>query len=138
MNLRLTVRRYFRFIVVAAVLALVSMVVLEMIGWLFPYKDPVVHGAIVTLVYLAGVFVNYHLQRLWVFQIRARPGFVRYALWMITSAMIVGLVAGLVFDVLMDRVPTLPLLSSISLAVALALVSPLTFSGVALIMRGKV
>ncbi len=137
MNMRLIFQRYFRFVVVAGVLAVVSMIALELIGWLFPYENPVVHGAIVTLVYLAGVFVNFHLQRVWVFATSTRPSFVRYALWMITSAMTVGLVAGLTFDALMAWMPAMPLLPSISLVVALVVVSPLTFFGVALIMRSK-
>jgi putative flippase GtrA len=129
-------RKYIKFIIVAAVLGIVSMMLLELLHWTFDYTSATVHGILSTLIYLAGLAVNFQLQKRWVFETDRQASPVLYTAWMLFSSMVVGLLSGVLFELLARYWPTLPFASSISLAGSLAINSPITFLGVSIIMRG--
>lgn len=129
--------RYLRFVIVAAILAASSLVVLEILHRLIGYRSGVAEAFWSWLIYLVGLAINFQLQKRWVFATSHDPSFGLYASWMIASAFIVGALSGVIFTFLQRHFPALPFTAGISLVLALGLNSPITFIGVSLIMRAR-
>ena len=131
-------QQFIRFLIVAAILCLVSITILEVVEWLFQVTSPAIHGLLVSIIYLGGVYINFHLQKGWVFRANT-PGasLTIYASWMIFCSAATGLVSGYILGRLQIEFAQLPLKASISLILALTIISPITFLGVWLIMKDR-
>ncbi len=131
-------QQFIRFLIVAALLCLISVTLLEATEWLLQVTSPVIHGLLVSMIYLAGVYINFHLQRGWVFKATQNARSVSlmiYASWMIFCSGATGIVSGFILAGLQLQFPQLPLRASISFILALTIFSPVTFLGVWLIMK---
>ncbi len=133
----MVLRQFVRFLLVAAVLGVASVAVLESVEWIFRIRHPVAHGVLVSVIYLAGVYINFHLQKGWVFRTTGNASLLLYAAWMVFSAGVVGVLSGLIYGALESWRPGLPFVASVSLVTALCINAPVTFYGVRFIMQGK-
>ena len=129
------IQQFIRFLAIAALLGSVSIIVLELIEWFFQIRAPAVHGMLVSIIYLVGVFVNFHLQRGWVFKTTQDASLTIYASWMIFCSLLTGIVSGFILGRLQLHFAQIPLQPSISLILALSIISPITFIGVSIIMK---
>lgn len=129
------VSQFIRFLIVASALAIASITLLESLEWMFPIESPVIHGVIVSAIYLAGVVINFQFQKGWVFKTSRNASLLVYATWMIFCAGLVGVISGFVFGWLQHNLPDIPMLASVSLVVALSINAPVSFLGVRVLMR---
>lgn len=111
---------------VSAFIGISYIVALEVIQWLLGYSTGMAHASAAFLLYLSGIFVNYSMQKNLVFRSGNDP-VVRFFAYNIANAFLVSAVSGLIFAHAGMQQLFGPLIESASTAIALLLISPITF-----------
>lgn len=121
-NLALFVRSFS----VSALIGLSYIIILEIIQIILAYRSGFEHAVVAFVFYVIGIFANYIIQKKWVFDANNSPlvGFFSYNL---VNAFIVSSLAGIAYSNEMMRMLFGNYIESASMALALLVISPITF-----------
>ena len=121
-NLALFVRSFS----VSALIGLSYIIILEIIQIILAYRSGFEHAVVAFVFYVIGIFANYIIQKKWVFDANNSPlvGFFSYNL---VNAFLVSGLAGIAYSNEMMRMIFGGYIEGASIAIALLVISPITF-----------
>ena len=121
-NLMLFIRSFS----VSALIGLSYIAILEIMQMLLGYQSGLEHAVVAFLFYVIGIFVNYTMQKNWVFEADNSPlfGFFSYNL---VNAVLVSSLAGIAYSSEMLRMISGEYIEGASMALSLLVISPITF-----------
>ncbi len=111
---------------VSAFIGISYLLILELAQYLLKYQDAVSHAIVAFIFYLLGIYINYLMQKKWVFKAQNSPlkSFVVYNL---VSALLVSLMSGVLYSNQSFNALFSPFSEAASTGIALLLISPITF-----------
>ncbi|MFT5571414.1 MAG: putative flippase GtrA [Cryomorphaceae bacterium] len=111
---------------VSAFIGVSYIVILEIAQWQLGYDDGFSHSIVALIFYLLGIYVNYLMQKRLVFNATNTP-WVSFVIYNISSAILVSALSGYLYTNQTLRSISLNYIESASTAIALLLISPITF-----------
>ena len=111
---------------VSAIIGLSYIAILEIAQYILGYNDGLSHSIVAFCFYLLGVFVNYAMQKKLVFRASNSP-LVSFFVYNITSALLVSGLSGLLYSSALLQQWFTPFAEGASTAIALLIISPITF-----------
>lgn len=111
---------------VSAFIGISYLLILELAQYLLKYEDALSHSVVAFIFYVLGIYVNYLMQKKWVFNAQNSPlkSFVVYNL---ISALLVSTMSGLLYSNQSFSALFSPFSEAASTAAALLIISPITF-----------
>ena len=111
---------------VSAIIGVSYIVILELVQWQLGYDDGLTHSVVALTFYLLGIYVNYLMQKRFVFNATNAP-WMSFLIYNISSAILVSALSGYLYTNPTLRTIFDNYIESASTAIALLVISPITF-----------
>jgi putative flippase GtrA len=111
---------------VSAFIGVSYLAIIEFVQFVTGYQSPRVHLAVVLVLYILGVFVNYLMQRDLVFKSDQRP-VLAFFIYNFSSALFVSALSSFLYSLDALRSVSGPYIEASSTALALLVISPISF-----------
>lgn len=111
---------------VSAFIGISYIIVIEVTQWLLQYNDSLTHVITSLVFYLVGIAVNYYMQKKLVFNATNTP-WLSFLIYNISSALLVSALSGYLYSNPFLRRLSGHYIEGSSTAIALLIISPITF-----------